>query len=89
MRARMRPPEQPQINMSHSSVLLIVTMGRESKKTTVYAKRQGDKVVYKGKKDNSEKQAKAPTQQGKRFTIPTTSFEVCRPTTKKEKPDTE
>jgi hypothetical protein len=65
-------------------------MGRESKKATVnYAKRRGGKVVNIGKTDNPEKQAKAPTQQGKRFTIPTTSFEVCRPTTKKEKPDTE
>ncbi len=70
-------------------------MGRESKRalaraaTVKYAKRRGGKVVYKGKTDNPEKQAKAPTQQGKRFTIPTTSFEVCRPTTKKEKPDTE
>jgi hypothetical protein len=65
-------------------------MGRESKKATVnYAKRRGDKVVYKGKTDKPEKQAKAPTQQGKRFTIPTISFEVCRPTTKKEKSDTE
>ena len=61
-------------------------MGRESKKATVnYAKRRGGKVVYKGKTNNPEQQAKAPIQQGKRFTIPTTSFEVCRPTTKKEK----
>ena len=64
-------------------------MGRESKKATVnYAKRRGGKVVYKGKTDTPEKKAKAPTQQGKRFTIHTNSFEVCRPA-KKEKPDTE
>jgi threonine dehydratase len=65
-------------------------MGRESKKATVnYTKRRGGKVVYKGKTDDPEKQAKEPTQQGKRFTIPATSFQVCRPATKKEQPDTE
>lgn len=64
-------------------------MGREKKATVNYAKRGGGKVVYKGKTINPEKQAKEPTQQGKRFTIPTNSFQVCRPATKKEKPDTE
>ena len=66
-------------------------MGRgDARKSTVnYDKRRGGKVVYKGKTNDPEKQAKEPTQQGKRFTIPTTSFEVCRMTTKKEKPDTE
>jgi hypothetical protein len=65
-------------------------MGRESKKATInYAKRRSGKVVYKGKTDNPEKQAKEPTKQGKRFTIPTKSFKVCRMTTKKEKPGTE
>lgn len=63
-------------------------MGREKKATVNYAKRGGGKVVYKGKTITPEKQAKEPTQQGKRFTIPTNSFQVCRPT-KKEKPDTE
>jgi hypothetical protein len=66
-------------------------MGRgDARKSTVnYTKRSGSKLAYKGKSKNLEKQAKEPTQQGKRFTIPTTSFQVCRPTTKKEKPDTE
>ena len=66
-------------------------MGRgDARKSTVnYDKRRGGKVAYKGKTDNPEKQTKKPTQQGKRFTIPTTSFEVCRMTTKKEKPDNE
>jgi hypothetical protein len=66
-------------------------MGRgDARKSTVnYAKRRSGKVVYKGKTDNPERQAKEPTQQGKRFTIPTTRFQVCRMTTKKEKPGTE
>jgi hypothetical protein len=66
----------------------IVTMGRDANKDTVkYPLRRGGKVVYKGKTDNPERRAKEPTQQGKRFTIPTTSFEVCRSTTsKREKP---
>jgi len=87
----MRPGAQPQINTADSSVLLIVTMGRgDARKSTVYyTKRSGGKLAYKGKPKNPEKQAKEPTQQGKRFTIPTTSFQVCRPPTKKEKPDTE
>ncbi len=66
-------------------------MGRgDARKSTVnYDKRRGGKVSYKGKTDNPEKQTKEPTQQATRFTIPTTSFKVCRMTTKKEKPDTE
>jgi len=66
-------------------------MGRgDARKSTVnYEKRSGGKVAYKGKTKNPEKEAKEPTQQGKRFTLPTTDFEVCRITTKKEKPDTE
>jgi hypothetical protein len=63
--------------------------GDARKSTTNYTNRRGGKRAYKGKTRNPEKQAKEPTQQGKRFTIPTTSFEVCRPTAKKEKPDTE
>ena len=65
-------------------------MGRgDARKSALnYANRSGGKVTYKGKTKNPEKQTKAPTQQGKQFTIPTTSFEVCRMTTKKEKPDT-
>jgi len=87
----MRPAAQPQINTADSSVLMIVTMGRgDARKSTInYPKRSSGKLAYKGKTKNPEKQAKEPTQQGKRFTIPTTSFQVCRPPTKKEKPDTE
>ena len=67
----------------------IVTMGRDAKKTTVkYDLRRGSKVVHKGKTDDTEKRVKKPTQQGKRFTISTTSFEVCRnPASKSEKSD--
>ena len=64
-------------------------MGREKKATVNYAKRRDGKVTYKGKTDNPEKKAKEPTKQGKRFTIPINNFQVCRMTTKKEKPDTE
>jgi hypothetical protein len=66
-------------------------MGRgDARKSTInYAKRSDSKLAYKGKTKNPEKQAKEPPQQGKRFTLPTTDFEVCRMTTKKEKPDTE
>jgi hypothetical protein len=66
-------------------------MGRgDARKSTVnYTKRSADKLAYKGKTKNPEKKAKETTQQGKRFTIPPTSFKVCRPTTKKEKPDIE
>lgn len=54
-------------------------MGRgDARKTTVNYDKRGDKVTYKGKTKNPEKQAKEPTQQGKRFTIPTADFEVCR-----------
>ena len=61
-----------------------VTMGRDSEKNKVnYALRRGGKVAYKGKIDNPEKRAKEPKQQGKRFTISDTSFEVCRITTSK------
>ena len=62
-------------------------MGREAKKATVnYDLRRGSKVVHKGKTDDTEKRAKEPTQQGKRFTISTNSFEVCRnPASKSEK----
>ena len=49
-------------------------MGREAKKSTVnYDLRRGSKVVHKGKTDDTEKRAKEPTQQGKRFTISTNS----------------
>ena len=59
-------------------------MGRDAKKNTVkYPLRRDRKVVYKGKTNNPEKRAKEHTQQGKRFTISTTSFEVCRNTTSK------
>ena len=60
-------------------------MGRgDARKTAVnYDKRRGGKVVYKEKTKNPEKQAKEPTQQGKRFTLSTTDFEVCRNTTSK------
>jgi len=63
----------------------IVTMGRgDAKKNPVnYAQRHGGKIAYKRKTDNPKKQAKEPTQQGKRFTISTTNFEVCRNTTSK------
>jgi hypothetical protein len=66
-------------------------MGRgDARKTRVnYDKRSGGKIAYKGKPNDPEKKAKEPTQQGKRFSIPTTSFEVCRIPTKKEKPDAE
>ena len=66
-------------------------MGRgDARKSTVnYDKRRGGKVAYKGKTDDPERQAKEPTQQEKRFTIPITGFEVCRMTTKKEKPANE
>jgi len=63
-------------------------MGRESKKATLNYANRGGKAGYKGKTKSPEKKAKEPTQQGNRFTIPTTDFQVCRPT-KKEKPDTE
>ena len=60
-------------------------MGRgDARKSTVnYDKRGGGKVAYKGKTNDPEKQAKEPTQQGKRFTIPTADFEVCRITSPK------
>jgi hypothetical protein len=59
-------------------------MGRDTEKDTVnYALRRGGKVVYRGKKDNPERRAKKGTQQGRRFTLSTTSFEVCRVTTSK------
>jgi hypothetical protein len=62
----------------------IVAMGRDSKRNTVkYPLRRGSKVAYKGKKNNLDRRAKEPTQQGKRFTISTTSFEVCRNTPSK------
>lgn len=63
-------------------------MGRDSKKSSInYDLLRGSKVVHKGKTDDPEKRAMAPTQQGKRFTISTTSFEVCRnPASKREKP---
>jgi len=66
-------------------------MGRgDARKSTLnYTKRSSSKLAYKGKIKNPKKQAKEPTQQEKRFTISTTSFQVCRPPTKKEKPDTE
>jgi hypothetical protein len=66
-------------------------MGRgDARKSTInYDKRRSDKVTYKGKTNDPEKQAKEPPKQGKRFTLPTTDFEVCRMTTKKEKPDPE
>ncbi len=65
-------------------------MGRgDARKSTINYEKQRSNVVYKGKTKNPEKQAKEPTQQVKRFTLPTTDFEVCRVTTKKEKPDTE
>ena len=62
-------------------------MGRDAKRDSVnYDLRRGSKVVHKGKTDDREKRAKEPTQQGKRFTISTTSFEVCRnPASKREK----
>jgi hypothetical protein len=63
-------------------------MGRgDAKKTAVnYDKRRGGKVDYQGKTKNPEKQAKEPKQKGKRFTISTSDFEVCRnPASKKEK----
>ncbi len=62
-------------------------MGRDAKKTTVkYALRRDSKVVHTGKTDGPEKRVKKPTQQGKRFTISDTSFEVCRnPASKSEK----
>jgi len=63
--------------------------GGARKSTVYYTKRSGGKLAYKGKTKNREKQAIEPTQQGKRFTILTTSFLVCQPTAKKEKPDTE
>jgi len=65
----------------------IVIMGRDAKRNTVkYALRRDSKVVHKGKTDDQEKRVKKPTQQGKRFTISTTSFEVCRnPASKSEK----
>jgi hypothetical protein len=64
-----------------------VTMGRDAKRNTVnYDLRRGSKVVHKGKTDNPEKRTKEPTQQGKRFTISDTGFEVCRnPASKSEK----
>ena len=64
-------------------------MGRDAKRNTVkYALRRDSKVVHKGKTDDPEKRVKKPTQQGKRFTISTTSFEVCRnPASKSEKSD--
>lgn len=59
-------------------------MGRDAERNTVnYALRRGGKVVYKGKTDNPEKQVKEPKRQGKRFTISTDNFEVCRVTTSK------
>ena len=59
-------------------------MGRgDARKTTVNYDKRGGKVTYKGKTKNPEKQDKEPTQQGKRFTIPTTDFEVCRITSPK------
>ncbi len=62
-------------------------MGRDAKRNTVkYALRRDSKVVHKGKTDDPEKRVKKPTKQGKRFTISTTNFEVCRnPTSKSEK----
>jgi hypothetical protein len=60
--------------------------GDARKSTTNYTNRSGGKGAYKGKTKKTEKQAKESTQQGKRFTIPTTDFQVCRPT---KKPDTE
>jgi hypothetical protein len=65
----------------------IVTVGRDAKRNTVkYALRRDSKVVHKGKTDDQEKRVKKPTQQGKRFTISTTSFEVCRnPASKSDK----
>ncbi len=65
-------------------------MGRgDARKSTINYEKQRGILVYKGKKKNPEKEAKEPTQQGKRFTLPTTDFKVCRVTTKKEKPETE
>ena len=65
-------------------------MGRgDARKSTINYEKQRGNVVYKGKTNDPEKKAKEPTQQGKRFTLPTTDFKVCRMTTKKEKPDTE
>jgi hypothetical protein len=64
-------------------------MGRgDARKTTVnYTQRSRHKVVNKAKTNDPEKQTKKPTQQGKRFTISTTTFEVCRNTpSKKEEP---
>ena len=64
-------------------------MGRgDARKSTVnYDKRRDGKVIYNRKRNDSEKKAKEATQQGKRFTLPTTDFEVCRMTTKKKKRD--
>ena len=62
-------------------------MGRNAKRDSVnYDLRRVSKVVHKGKTDDPERRAKAPMQQGKRFTISDTSFEVCRnPASKSEK----
>ena len=65
-------------------------MGRgDARKSTVnYDKLRDGKVVYKRKTNDPEKKAKEPIHQGKRFTLPTTDFEVCRMTSKKKKPET-
>jgi len=66
-------------------------MGRDSKRDSVnYDLRRTSKVVHKGKTDTTEKRAKEPPKQGKRFTISTTNFEVCRnPASKREKSDSD